>query len=317
MNGKWRVSCLFLFSFLFVAACQPQVPQALGTLEQDRVALTATANEIITELAVPVGAKVKQGDVLVRLDNRLQLAQVNKAEADVALAQANLIKLQNGARPEAVAQAQAAVESAQATLTDAQQTYTRIKDLVAQKLASQANFDRAQTALNVATANVDKAREQLRELTNGTRPEDLQIAAAQVKAAQAVLSSQQQLLAQLTVTATRDGVVDNFPWNQGERVTMGSPVVIMLAGTAPYARVYIPEPYRAKIAVGDALTVHIDGLDKPIIGKVRQLADEPAFTPYYALNEHDRSRLMFLAEVQLPDSFQQQAIGLPVQVQLP
>jgi HlyD family secretion protein len=33
--------------------------------------------------------------------------------------------------------------------------------------------------------------------------------------------------------ATRDGILDNLPWNLGERVTLGSPVAVVLAGLAP------------------------------------------------------------------------------------
>ncbi len=63
--------------------------------------------------------------------------------------------------------------------------------------------------------------------------------------------------------------------------------------------------------------MHVDGLDKPINGKLRWIAHEPVFTPYYALNQQERSRLMYLAEVQLPDSAGSLPNGIPAQVVLP
>lgn len=67
--------------------------------------------------------------------------------------------------------------------------------------------------------------------------------------------------------ATRDGILDNLPWNVGERVTSGSPLAVVLAGKAPFARVYVPERYRVKIKVGDEL-LSTYGLDQ----KANQLA---------------------------------------------
>jgi hypothetical protein len=63
-------------------------------------------------------------------------------------------------------------------------------------------------------------------------------------------------------------------------------------GEAPYAPVYVPEPYRVKINKGDTLKVHADRLDQAFDGTLRWISSDPAFTPYYALNASDRARLM-------------------------
>ena len=80
---------------------------ALGTLERDRIVLKATAAEIITQLPVREGSDVHAGDLLLQLDDRRQQALVAKADANLASAQANLSKLQQGARPEDIAAARA------------------------------------------------------------------------------------------------------------------------------------------------------------------------------------------------------------------
>ena len=69
--------------------------------------------------------------------------------------------------------------------------------------------------------------------------------------------------------------------------------------------------------MGDELIVRVDGLDQPIKGNLRWIATDPAFTPYYALNQEERARLMYLAEVQLPDSQAHLPSGVPAQVELP
>ncbi|GAC17331.1 HlyD family secretion protein [Paraglaciecola arctica] len=309
---------VILTTLLACLGCEDDSPSlALGTLERDRIAHTATANEVVVALPIARGARVNVGDVLVQLDNRQQSALTVKAQAYVAEAQANLEKYRNGARPEEVAAASAKLQGAKAALTESDAAYLRAKNLLAKGLVSQASLDQALASKDSNSAAVQAAQEELLILTNGTRHEDLLMAAANLAVMQAALASENKKLEDLTVTATRDGLLDNLPWNLGERVTLGSPVAIVLAGHTPYARIYVPEPYRIKIKAGDDLIIHVDGLAKTITGKVRWISSEPAFTPYYALNQEERARLMYLAEVQLPDSYAELPNGVAVQVELP
>lgn len=303
---------------LFVAGCYGEDENvALGNLERDRVALTATANEVLIDLPVPQGSFVKKGTILAQLDPAEQQAIVAQAKAEVQKAKANLVKLENGAREEEIAKARATVAGAKAELEDAQASFERYNDLTGRGTTSQAQLDSAKAARDAADATLKSAQEQLKELVAGTRAEDLDIAKAELAAAEASLATQEKILSDLTITASRDGTLDNLPWNLGERVTAGSPVVVMLAGDAPYARVYVPEPHRVKVKQGDKLEVRIDGLDKPIEGTVRWISSEASFTPYYALNQSERARLMYVAEVQLPDSANDLPNGVPAQVVLP
>jgi HlyD family secretion protein len=207
---------------------------ALGNLERERVAHTAPAQEVIVALPVEQGEVVNQGDLLVQFDSREQMAQVAVAQAELVRAEAQLDKLRSGARVEEVAAAQADVEGARASVIDARQSYLRTKDLVDRGMQSRAELDHATAKRDSAEASLQSAQERLRQLTNGTREEDLRIAEAELNAAQARLEGEQKLLNDLSVRATRAGILDNLPWNLGERVTMGSPVAIVLAGEAPF-----------------------------------------------------------------------------------
>ncbi|WP_417567865.1 HlyD family secretion protein [Marinobacter sp.] len=306
----------FLYAVLMGCDGSPQ-STALGTLERDRIAHTATASEIIIALPVPRGAQVAKGTVLVKLDDTLQNAEVDRAGAQLAEAQANLEKLRHGARPEEVAAARANVAGVRAELVESEANHARILKLRRQSLVSQADLDKAVALRDASRAKLQNAQEALLELTNGAREEDLRAAEAALEAARAVLTREKKHLADLTVVATRDGILDNLPWNLGERVTAGSPLAIVLAGKAPFARVYVPEPYRVKLAIGDELVVKVDGIERAIKGRLRWISTEPAFTPYYALNQEERARLMYRAEVQLPDTEADLPNGLPAQVELP
>ena len=64
---------LICLAFVILAACDGR-PQdiALGTLERDRIAHTATTNEVVTALPVKQGGLVTKGTVLVKLDDTLR-----------------------------------------------------------------------------------------------------------------------------------------------------------------------------------------------------------------------------------------------------
>jgi HlyD family secretion protein len=302
---------------LAIVSCAKKQPEALGTLERDRIAHTATAAEVIVELPVQQGDPVTVGTVLVRLDSTLQQARTEHARADVARAEAQLDKLRNGARVEEVAAAQAEVVGARANLIEAEHAFKRQKSLMLRELTSQANLDKKRATRDSVSAKLISTQEQLRKLTNGTREEDLRMGESELAAARALLANETKLLSDLTITASRNGILDNLPWNLGERVSIGSPVAVVLAGAVPYARVYIPEPWRVQITIGTELTVQVDGIDDAFPGTVRWISHEPAFTPYYALNQSERSRLVYLAEVQLTADASDLPSGVPAQVLLP
>lgn len=312
MPRLWSLP-LLLAGFL-LSACNGDTPaQALGTLERDRIVLKATANEIITAQPVLEGTLVAAGTLLVQLDDRRQQAVVARAEAEVAQAEARLAELRNGARKEDIAAATARVAGARAALIEAEANYARAERLLEQKLAAQATLDSAQASRDEADASLSSAREELLRLTNGTRPEQLDQGAAALQAARAQLSLERHQLAELSVDATRDAYLDSLPWNVGERVPQGATLAIMLADESPYARVYIPEPHRAGLNIGDVREVRVDGLDQPLRGTLRWIANEPAFTPYYALNASDRARLVYMAEFDLEEN-SDLPTGVPAQV---
>lgn len=290
---------------------------ALGATSRERVALTATAAKIVTDLPVAEGAFVTEGTVLVRLDDRIEKANLAVAQAELAGAKANLEKLRAGAREEEIAAARATVAGAKAQVANAKQTYERNSALVKNETVTEAKLDRNKADLDIAQAALDKAKDTLRELENGARPEDLAMAEADVQAATARVEAQQQTVEELTITASRNGRLDSLPWNLGERVTAGSPVAVLLADDPLLARVYVPEPHRVHISEGDKVEVRVDGIDTPFQGTVAWISSDPAFTPYYGLNRTDRARLMYLAEIELPPEAQDLPLGVPAQAVLP
>ena len=312
---------LLLVNVLLVG-CAKDNSIALGTLERERIAHTATAQEIVVGLPVAAGATVNAGDILVQLDTTLQHANLAGAKAKMAEAYAQLIKAQNGARAEDIAAAKAQVNEVNAALQASTTKLNREKALFKKGLSNAQALESIQAEHDALRAKRVSVEEGLHRLTNGTRIEDLQMAEAQLQAAEALVVSEEKRLADLTIRATRSGVLDNLPWNLGERVTQGSVLAIVLAGDAPYARVYIPAKARGLLTVGDTLKVNVTGIAEPVQGTLIWLSYEPAYTPYYALSENERDHLSYLAKVQLPVECATIACkklpsGLPVEVVLP
>lgn len=309
---------LFASCFVFVVGCESDSQsEALGTLERDRIRLSATASELINEVFVSEGQQVTLGQSLLQLDDRALQAQVGQAKAELERTEAFLQQLKNGARVEELASSQARVASAEALVLQRTKNYDRAVALEAKKVLGQADLDRALAERDSSIAALEDSREQLMLLQRGTRVEELQQAQAQWQAAVSGLALIEKQLSDLTIVATRSGRVDSLPWNLGERVSVGSPLVVLLAEGNPFVRAYIPEGKRAGVKVGQAVVVTVDGAKAPLQGTISRLQSDPAFTPYYALTEEDRARLMYLAEIQLGDDAKHLPSGLPAQVQLP
>lgn len=307
-----------LLGAILLSACSDRhSTQALGTLERDRVTLKATAAEIVSARPLREGSQVKTGDILLRLNDTLAKAQVSKARAMLDNARAMQTKLQHGARREEVAATRAQLERSEALLMQTEADFNRISTLARQKMVGQSDVDAARSARDSARAERSRTQQNLLQLTNGSRPEDLAAVDAQVAEAEANLSIEEYKLSQLTILATRDGLLDRLPKYVGERVNVGDPVALLLAGEAPYARVYVVETARTHLHPGQSLQVHVDGYNQAFTGVLRWISQDPAFTPYYALNAGDRALLMYLAEIDLPDSAKDLPSGLPVQVDLP
>lgn len=306
---------LLLSSLLLacLAGCDSGGEQLLGTLEWDRVGLPAEASETVLSWQVAEGDRVETGQLLLELDPRRQDARIAQARGEVQQAAARLTELSNGARSETIDSARASLARSRAEQVDAERNFTRIAELHRRKMVAVAELDRARAARDQAGAASRSAEAQLRELTNGTRPEQLEQAAAALDSARAGLAQLEVGREHLSLRAPRAGVVDALPFKVGDRPPAGAEVASLLVGEAPYARVFVPADIRAQVQVGDRLRVFVEGIEQPFQARVRNIRSEASFTPYYALTGDDASRLMYRAELLLEgDAARRLPAGLPL-----
>jgi HlyD family secretion protein len=312
MRVEARSLLLAPFAVLALAGCAERSPAPfIGTLEWDRVAVTAELAEPVLSWAVAEGDRVEAGAVLLELDARRQDARIAEQQAQLAAMEALFAEATHGARIETIDAARANLERARAARTDAETEYTRVAELRKRELVAQSVVDQALAARNQRRAETQAAEAQLRELTAGTRPEQIEHAEAAVAASRAALETLKLTRERLTVRAPRAGRVDALPFRAGDQPPVGAELVSMLVGDAPYARVFVPAPRRAELEIGARFEVRVEGVATPFTATLRSIRGEPSFTPYYALAGDDATRLVYRAELLL-DGGANLPAGLPV-----
>ncbi len=287
-----------------------------GQLESDRIEITAEVFEPIVEIAVREGQRVSAGELLLRQDNTRILARIRETEAALAQSNARLDELIRGPRKERLDAGRAVADGARLDLEFREIEHERAQRVFEQDLASSETLDSAKAALDRAKANLEFQQARLQEMLSGTTVEELAQAGQAVRQIEARLSSLQIDFERHQALAPVDGIVDSKLYELGERPTVGKPMLVMLSGEQPYARIYVPESLRVHVSPGTDARVYVDGLTDVVAGTVRWVSSEAAFTPYFALTERDRGRLSYLAKVDLLNVDRRLPDGVPVEVEL-
>jgi HlyD family secretion protein len=309
-----RIATLTLAFGLALSAsgCAQRAPQVLGTLEWDRITLPAPVSERIAAVNVHEGQTVVAGDTVMVLEPERTRARLEAAQADTLRLQHALDELKVGPRREDIDAARARLSGAQSVATNAKHALDRARAEFARQVIARASLDAAIATSGSADADVEAAKQALEALTHGSRPEDI----AQAEAAMASSKAQAAALAvdleRTRIVAPRAGRIDSLPYKAGDQPPIGAPLAIVLVGDAPYARVYVPEPQRAHVSVGQVARVFASGHTNAYVGKVRTIRSEPTFTPYYALSGDDAARLSYLAEIELGKDAADLPVGVPV-----
>jgi RND family efflux transporter MFP subunit len=185
-------------------------------ISRSQVSISPKIPGTIQELYFAEGQRVKKGDRLAKLEDWQFKAEVDQAKAAVKIAEAKLEALRNGARPEEIRKAQAAVEQADAhrDLLGAEfKRMEKIKDTI-----SPSEFDRTHTAFLEAKAAADQLRATLELVQVGSRPEEIKAAEGEVDRAKALLSKAEYFLDATEIRAPINGIVLEKNVEVGEMV---------------------------------------------------------------------------------------------------
>lgn len=310
-----RHGLLWIVVPLLLSACQrDQATVALGTLEWDRVELVSVAAEPITIMSVHEGEQVAAGASILEQRGDRAEAELAVATADLDRVREQLAEQQAGARTEQKREAAARSDRARAALKLAEDELQRGLGLKARGLVSAAEFDRLSAGAEFARSELAAARASQDLVLAGTRSETLAQTRAAVSAAEHRVAALQITRERLRHVAPVAARIETLPLEVGDTPAVGATVAILLVGAQPYARVYLSPAQRAATRIGSRFSVAITGREGALTARVRMLAAQSSFTPYYALSGNDANRLAFLAELEFDaGTASDLAAGLPLQ----
>jgi len=291
---------------------------ASGTVESTEADLGFELAGRIAEITVREGDRVTGGQVLARLDADELDARRAAAEAQVAAAEAMLLELRRGARPEELEQAVAAESAAKRRLQEAEASTARTRALEEGGAASKEQLDQAETALAVARSQHEQAAQQLRMVREGPRQERVSAQEAVVRQAQALLTQIDALVANAVIIAPFDGVVSVRHREPGETLSPGLPVVTIQNPADRWVRIYVREDQVGRVALNLPAEITSDSYPgRTYSGHVSFIASEAEFTPRNVQTAEERVKLVYAVKVTITgDPGDELKPGLPADVRL-
>ncbi|MBV7276423.1 efflux RND transporter periplasmic adaptor subunit [Clostridium sp. PL3] len=272
-----------------------------GSIETKEININSKVAGKITDIKIKEGDSIKNGQVLITIDNSALVAkeaqskaqidaatgQMKAAEAAKSAAQAQLQKAQNGARPEEIAQAKSQYDLAKST-------YDRVNGLYSKGYAAKEDLDKAQTAMDVAEKQYDVAKD-------GARSEDIASLQAQVNQADATIQGYEAQIKQAqggqdevqtyindtTITAPSDGTVTQLNVEAGELVSTGMPLLVMTNTTAPWIECNVKETDLSKVKLNGEVSVKLSAYpDEQFKGKIVRINKDADFAVKRATNDN-------------------------------
>ena len=198
----------------------------------------------VQSVSVKEGQLVKKGDILFTIDQRDTVAQLIAAKAKLEVANRKVEQLKSMPRQEDVDRTKAVVAQRQSAVDDATHRLERLNAVEDQSAISANERPTRMFEMNLSKARLDEAKSELAHMMKGTYPEDLAVAVAEAKVADADVAMLQTDLAQSEVKAPIDGTVLRVNARAGEFASAGAlreGLVVMGQLTPLHIRVDVDE----------------------------------------------------------------------------
>jgi len=170
-------------------------------------------------IGVEKGDKVKEGQVLVRLEDDEFHAQYEQARGAADSARAYVEELQHGSRPEEIAQAEHNLDEARATLANDKITLDRTRDLYAQGVVAKQSLDDAQAKFDSDQQRVNSLQKSFQLSKLGPRAEEVARAKGALEQAEGQAAYAKSLLDATVIRAPISGTILDRTAEKGELIT--------------------------------------------------------------------------------------------------
>lgn len=240
-----------------------------ASIDAEVVHIASTVGGRLVELPVRPNQYVHKGDLLYRIDPVPYELTVRQAEANLALATA---EVENQQRAVSVKTSNATVADDQVTRARtnrdlAARTVERLRPLAGRSYIPWQQYDQAQVALHDAEVSLAQAQQQSGAAAVAIG--DLKSSLAAQAASQAALDQARYALAQTDVRAPADGYVSSLSVRDGEVLAPSQVLFTLIADDAWYATANIREVNLGGVQIGDCATVFsMIGRKTPIRGHV-------------------------------------------------
>ena len=217
-----------------------------------RVDIGVQLTGVVASVPVEEGQVVKQGELLIQLEDKDLVATVEQAEGALASAQARFRQIQESTLPTA----QEALSQAEANLLNAQKTFDRTEKLQAQRFATTSQLDIDRRDLDVAATRVRTAR--LVVAINQPGGTEYQFAENEVARAGATLRSAQARLSYMRILAPLDGTLIFRDVERGDLVQPGHVLMNLAPAGEVQLVVQVDERNLSLIAAGNKAVASAD-----------------------------------------------------------
>ena len=326
---------VLVLAAIAVTGCQESAPatgaRVSGQAEATEVQVAPEIGGRIIEMRIAEGDRVKQGDVVARLDTRDIDLALRRAQAERSQADAQLRLLLAGARGEDIRQAEAQAAAAaadaaaaQADLAAAETDLQRFERLLEVNSGSQKQRDDAATRRAVARDRVTASRareaaatEGVARLRAGSRREEVDAARARVASVDAQIATLEKSKGDAEITAPIAGIVTERLLDSGEVVSPRAPIAVVADLDNAWAEVFVDEPMIPRIKLGQTATVFTDAGGPGLPGKVSYIASKAEFTPRNVQTAEDRSKLVYRVKIAVDNRNGILKQGMPVEADIP
>jgi len=255
-------------------AAKPAAPPAKSTFDTsvagsgiieastENISIGTHLPGIITRLYVQAGDQVKAGSPLFSIDDRTIQAELLVRKANVETAKRALARLEQMPRPEEIPPLEAKVAEAQAALDDVKNTLTMWESVTDTRAIVAEELSRKRYAVSTAQARLAAAKAELDQLKAGAWKPELEVAKAQVEAADALLQSTMTELERHTVRAPVDGQVLQCNIRLGEYAQVGAqstPMILLGNTDTLHVRVDVDENDAWRVRAGAKARISLRG----------------------------------------------------------
>ena len=234
---------------------------------------------LIRKVAVKRGEIVSAGQVLVELEDEEQALAVRQAEANLALAQANLNRTLEDTAPNEIARAEDTVRQAQANLENIQQRLERTQSLFEQGIVSRQELEALELEEKLKQSQYDTAVRMLETTPKGVLA-NRKALEAQVAQAEAALTLAQKRWEQTVLRASRDGQVLQLEVEPSEYVVPGKIVAVVGQTEQLEVKADLSEMEAAQVQVGQEVEITTEAVSKTrYMGEVIEVAPQAITRP--------------------------------------